>query len=156
MDEKGGIGKNNQLAWHLPTDLKRFKNLTMGHYLVMGRKTFETIGRPLPGREMVVITRQRDYSAPGCCIAHSLKEAMKLAEDHHESELFIIGGGEIFQQAIDIADKIYMTTVHTDIQADVKFPHLNREQWTEAAVENATQSDQDQYPSDFGVLLRKQ
>ena len=154
VDEKGGIGKNNQLPWHMPIDLKRFKALTMGHHLVMGRKTFETIGRPLPGRNMIIVTRQKDYSATNCTMVNSLNEALRLAKDHQEREVFIIGGGEIFRQSIDLADKIYLTKVHTDAQADVKFPDLKPDQWVISKREVTPQNDQDQYSSDFMILVR--
>lgn len=155
VDEKGGIGKNTQLPWHLPSDLKRFKALTMGHTLVMGRKTYETIGRPLPGREMVVLTRQKDYRAPGCTVVHSLTEALGFAKELHESELFIIGGGEIFKQTIDLADKIYLTTVHANVQANVSFPKMDPGQWVETGGDSSPQINQDQYASDFIIMVRK-
>jgi dihydrofolate reductase len=155
MDEKGGIGKNNQLPWYLPGDLRRFKKLTMGHHLVMGRKTYETIGRPLPGRKMVVVTRQSNYSAPDCSIVHSIEKAIKLAKDHHEQELFIIGGGELFMQTIALANKIYLTTVHTDTFADVQFPDIDCNQWIVLDSEVTPQSVTDQYESDFKILVRK-
>ncbi len=155
VDEKGGIGKNNRLPWRLPSDLKRFKKLTMGHCLIMGRKTYETIGTPLTGRIMIIVTRQKLYSPPGCEVAHSLAEALKAAENHQESEVFVIGGGEIFRQTIALADKIYMTTVHADVNADVKFPRLNPDHWISNKYESSPQNDQDEYRSEFEVLQRK-
>ena len=155
MDEKSGIGKNNQLPWHLPSDLKRFKQLTMGHFIVMGRRTFATIGRTLPGRKMVVITHQKDYAASGCIVVHSLADALQVAEADHESEVFIIGGGEIFSQAIDQADKIYLTKVHTDAHADVKFPDLDFTQWNNLAEGLQSSTERDDYPSEFMILFRK-
>ena len=154
MDENGGIGKNNQLPWHLPTDLKRFKNLTMGHHLVMGRKTYETIGKPLPGRVMIVITHQKGYSPKGCRVVHSLDNAIKLAEDNHETEVFIIGGGEIFRQAIGRADKIYLTTVHVIIDVDVSFPDIPPNQWKIIETEALPIDNKDEYASDFKILIR--
>lgn len=155
MDQNGGIGKNNRLPWHLPSDLKRFKKLTMGHVVVMGRRTYETIGKPLPGREMVVITHQKDYFARGCTVVHSLREATEVAEANHESEVFIIGGGEIFPQVIDLADKIYLTTVHTDAHADVFIPKIDSNQWSVVSRETTPENDQDEYRSDFSILIRK-
>jgi dihydrofolate reductase len=154
VDEKNGIGKNNQLPWHLPSDLKRFKTLTMGHHLIMGRKTYATIARPLPGRDMIIVTRQRDYSAANCTVVGSLEEALQLAKDHQEREVFIIGGGEIFRQAIDLADKIYLTKVQTDAQADVKFPEINLDEWVISKKEITPQNDQEQYKSIFEILIR--
>ncbi len=154
MDEKGGIGRQNRLPWHLPSDLKRFKRLTMGHHLVMGRKTYETIGKPLDGRVMIVITHQKGYSAPGCQVAHSLGEAMKIAEDHQEKEVIIIGGGEIFRQAIGLANKIYLTTVHARVGADIIFPKIDLNNWERIESEPGSGEEQDDYASDFATYLR--
>lgn len=154
VDEQGGIGKNNRLPWHLPSDLKRFKAITIGHHLVMGRKTYETIGRPLPGRQMIIVTRQKNYTQFGATVVHSLREALDFAEENHESEVFVIGGGEIFRQAISLADKIYLTTVHADVDAEVKFPKLDLSKWTVIHAEDPYQTDQEEYFSDFKVLLR--
>jgi dihydrofolate reductase len=155
MDERGGIGKNNQLPWHIPSDLKRFKKLTMDHHLVMGRKTYETIGKPLPGRVMVVISHQKDYFPKDCLVVNSLEAAIKLAKDDHESELFIIGGGSIFTQAIGLADKIYLTRVHTDVNADVSFPTIDLTQWVITGREDYIQNSTDEFESDFKILLKK-
>lgn len=155
MDETGGIGKNNQLPWHLASDLKRFKNLTMGHHIVMGRITYETIGKPLPGRIMVVVTHQKDYFPKGCIVVNSLGDAIKLADVNHETEVFIIGGGDIFQQAIDLADKVYLTNVHVNANADVSFPKIDPELWEPIKVENIAKIDKDDFESDFMILVRK-
>lgn len=155
MDENGGIGKDNQLPWHLPSDLKRFKRLTMGHYLIMGRKTYETIGKSLPGREMIIVTRQSDYTCSDCKVVNSLDAGIQLAKDNHEKEAFIIGGGEIFGQAINMADKIYLTTVHAQVEADVYFPHLNLDKWEIFEQEEIIQEEGDDYQSDFTMLIRK-
>jgi dihydrofolate reductase len=155
MDEKGGIGKNNQLPWHLPSDLMRFKNLTIGHHLVMGRKTYETIGKPLLNRVMIVVTHQKNYSPKGCILVNSLLAAIKLAKGKLEDELFIIGGGVIFKQAIGLADKIYLTTVHTDIDADVFFPAIDHHQWGIISREDSKKSETDEFVSDFKILSRK-
>ncbi len=155
MDESGGIGKNNQLPWHLPSDLKRFKNLTMGHHLVMGRKTYETIGKPLPGRVMIIVTHQKEYFPKGCKVVNSLGDAIKLAEDDNETEVFIMGGGKIFRQAIGRADKIYLTTVHINTDADVSFPKIDTKQWELNQIEPSPQNDKDEYKSDFKILSRK-
>jgi dihydrofolate reductase len=156
MDESGGIGKNNRLVWHLRTDLKRFKEITMGHVLVMGRKTWETIGKPLPGRTMVIISRNRDYRVDGCIVVHSLEDAIGYARKLGEIEVFIIGGGEIFKQALNIADIIYLTRVHTVVNADVFFPKLDQSEWEISHREKFPQSDQDDYASEFQVLIRRQ
>jgi len=155
LDERGGIGKNNRLAWHLRTDLKRFKELTMGHVLVMGRKTWETIGKPLPARTMVIISRNRDYRVDGCIVVHSLEDAIGYARKLGEIEVFIIGGGEIFKQALNIADIIYLTRVHTVVNADVFFTELDQSEWEISRREKIPQNDQDDYASEFQVLIRR-
>ncbi|WP_396158266.1 dihydrofolate reductase [Flavobacterium sp.] len=122
------LGKDNQLVWHLPDDFKRFKALTSEHYIIMGRKTFESFPKPLPNRTHVIITRQSDYIAPvGCIVVSSLEEAIKVCPKNEE--IFIIGGGEIYKQSIDIADKVELTRVHTTVEADTFFPEINPEQW---------------------------
>ena len=155
MDEKRGIGKNNRLPWHLSTDLKRFKTITMGHYVIMGRVTFETIGRPLPGRKMIIVTRKKDYPPSGCSVAQSLHEAITLAEKGEETEAFIIGGGQIFQQAFALADKIYLTRVHAVVDADVFFPRIDFRSWKKMEAVIQAKTWQDDYASDFLVLTRK-
>lgn len=123
-DDKHGIGKNNQLLFRISQDLKRFKKLTLNHPIIMGRKTHQSIGRPLPGRTNIIITRNQDFQAPGCQIAHSLKAALKLAKQKDNQEIFIIGGGQIYQQALDqdLVDKLYITQVKGDYQAEIFFP----------------------------------
>jgi dihydrofolate reductase len=155
MDERSGIGKNNQLPWHLSSDLKRFKKLTMGHFIVMGRKTHESIGRTLPGRSTIVLTRQENFQSDNCLIAHSLDEAIQLAEKAGESELFIIGGGEVFSQAIDRADKIYLTSVHTEAKADVFFPWVDPSVWEMTSKESYAQNGQDDHDSTFKIFQRR-
>ena len=126
--ENNALGKDNQLLWHLPEDFKRFKTLTSGHYIVMGRKTFESFPKPLPNRTHIIITRQNDYQAPdGCIVVSSLEKAMTLCPANEEA--FVIGGGEIYQQAINIVDKIDVTRVHTTIDADTFFPEIDTNIW---------------------------
>ncbi len=125
MDEVGGIGKNGGLPWHLSADLKNFKALTMGHHLIDGRKTYELIGRALPGRTNLIVTHDRNFSAPGCLVAYTLNDALALAEKNGETEAFIGGGGEIFAQALPLAQRIYLTRVHTRAECDVFFPPVD-------------------------------
>ncbi len=123
MDEKRGIGKNNGLMWHIPGELPRFKQITMGHPVIMGRKTFESIGRVLPGRTNIIITQNPNFKAQSCQIVGSLDEAFRHAQGEPGSEeVFIIGGGQIYQQAIDKADRLYLTLVEGDFGADTFFP----------------------------------
>jgi dihydrofolate reductase len=154
MDERRGIGKENRLPWHLSSDLKRFKRLTMGHHIVMGRKTYETIGRLLPGRIMIIVTRRTGFLPEGCKIANSLTTAIEMAEANNESELFIIGGGEIFNHAITKANILYLTTIHTDVNADVFFPKFDLQEWKIDKHETIPKSEGDDYPSDFTIFRR--
>jgi len=121
------IGVNNQLPWRLPADLARFKRLTMGHTLVMGRKTYESIGRPLPGRTMIVVTRQRDYAPDGVKVAHSVDEALTLAQG--DDEVFIIGGAELFAQTMNRLDRLYLTLIEREIPGDTFFPKADLSTW---------------------------
>lgn len=126
--ENNALGKDNQLLWHLPEDFKRFKTLTSGHYIVMGRKTFESFPKPLPNRTHIIITRQPNYQAPeGCIVVSSLEKAMELCPANEEA--FVIGGGEIYKQALDVVDKIDVTRVHTTIDADTFFPEIDTNTW---------------------------
>jgi dihydrofolate reductase len=154
VDEKGGIGKDNKLPWHLRSDLKRFKSLTMGHHLVMGRKTYETIGKPLPGRTMVVVTNNTAYHPNGCIIVNTIEEAIRVVERNHETEVFIIGGGEVFKQSIDFANKIYLTNVHADVDADIFFPKIDSSVWKLVWSKVTTSDEKDEYESDFKILIR--
>ena len=129
----GVIGAGNKLPWHLPADLKRFKQLTMGHPILMGRKTFESIGKPLPGRTNIVITRQEGFQACGATVAHSLEEALQICEG--QEEVFVIGGAEIYKQALPLADRIYLTRVDADFEGDTFLPALDPARWKETARE---------------------
>ena len=129
MDEEGGIGKKGELPWRLSADLKHFKKLTWGHHLVMGRKTFESIGRALPGRTSIIITRNTQFTARGCLIAYSLDAALALADKHGDQEAFVVGGVQIFAQALPKANRLYLTRVHARRGCDVYFPPLKLEDW---------------------------
>jgi len=118
--ENRALGKNNRLIYHIPEDLKRFKEITLGHPIIMGRKTFESIGQPLPNRTNIIITRDLEYFVEGAVIVHSLEEALRQAQG--DDEIFIIGGGQIYQEAIKTADKLYLTIVEGNPQADTFFP----------------------------------
>ncbi len=120
-----GIGRNNKLLWNIPEDLKRFKDITSGHPIIMGRKTYESIGRPLPNRTNIIITRNPEYKVEGCIVVASLDEALERSKTLKSDEVFIIGGGEIFKQALPITDKLYLTVVEGDFEADVFFPEYS-------------------------------
>ncbi len=154
MDKKRVIGVDNKLPWHLPADLKRFKELTLGHHIVMGRKTFESIGKPLPGRTTVIITRQREYKAEGCLVVHSLDAALLAAAS--DSETFILGGGEIFTQALETADKIYITEIDTEVpRGDAYFPELDRTQWKLLERTECSPDDKNRFRYIFLTYLKK-
>ncbi len=123
------IGSDNKLLWHLPADLKYFKNLTMGHTIIMGRKTFESIGKPLPGRRTIVVSRRQDYVAPGCEVAHSVEQALFLAKN--QKEVFVVGGAEIYQQTINLPQtkKLYLTRIFALFDGDAYFPNVDPGQW---------------------------
>lgn len=133
--QNGVIGHNNAIPWYLSDDLKYFKRTTLNHHIIMGRKSFESIGRPLPRRTNVVITRQPFYIATGCIIAHSIENALEIAQNNQETEVFIIGGGTIYEQSLPFLDKIYYTDVHANIKGDVFFPKLDKKNWTEIYTE---------------------
>lgn len=121
------IGASNSLIWHISEDLRRFKAITTGHPVIMGRKTYESIGRPLPNRTNVVITRQADFAVEGCTVVHSLQEAIALFPENEE--LFIIGGGQIYAEALPLAKRIYLTEVDADYEGDTNFPQWDRSEW---------------------------
>lgn len=123
------IGIDNQLPWHLPKDLKHFKEITSGHPIIMGRKTYESIGKPLPNRTNIVISRKKDWFEEGILIVGSIKEAIKFGQKIDE-DIFIIGGGNIFEQTMDIADKLEVTEIKTNIEADTFFPKIDPKIWT--------------------------
>ncbi|CAG5069704.1 IS1595 family transposase ISSsu9 [Dyadobacter sp. CECT 9623] len=131
VSDNGVIGKDNQLLWRLPDDLKRFKQLTLNHPMIMGRKTFESIGKPLPGRTSIVVTRNPDFDYEGIIVAHSLEAAIALAAETERDEVFIIGGGELYKQAQPLADRLYVTEVHTEIDGDTYFQIAKPESWQE-------------------------
>ncbi|MFT5419816.1 MAG: dihydrofolate reductase [Candidatus Endobugula sp.] len=140
MANNRAIGKDNQLLWHLPEDLKYFKRITMGKPIVMGRKTFESIGRPLPGRLNIVITRQTDWTHEGVKVVHSIDDALRLAEAQSlidgKDEVMVIGGAEIYKTALAQADRIYLTRVDTEIEGDAFFPEVDEKQWREVSRES--------------------
>jgi dihydrofolate reductase len=127
------IGRDNTLPWRLPADLKRFKQLTLGHTLIMGRKTYESIGRPLPGRTTLVVTRQRDYAPEGVQVAHSLEQALELARG---DEVFIAGGADLYRQAMEHVRRLYLTRIGRDYEGDTFFPELDLSGWRLVAEEH--------------------
>ncbi|TMM32311.1 dihydrofolate reductase [Polaribacter aestuariivivens] len=147
--KNNALGKNNDLIWHLPADLKRFKKITTGHYILMGRNTFESIGKPLPNRTTVIITRNKNYFKDGCLIAHSLEEALELAKE--EEKIFIIGGAQIYKETIekDLADQLDITIVHKSFEADVYFPEINPKVWKIISKEDFKADEKNKYDYSF-------
>lgn len=125
--QNNALGKDNQLVWHLPDDFKRFKKLTTGHYIILGRKTFESFPKPLPNRTHVIITRNKNYQAEGCIVVNSLQEALQKVPQGQD--IFIIGGAQIYKQSMHLSDKIELTRVHTTCEADAFFPEINLQEW---------------------------
>lgn len=144
------IGRNNTLPWHQGTDLKRLKELTMGHHLIMGRRTWESIGRPLPGRVSVVITRDPDYSANGIIVVHSLEEGIRVAEAAGDPEPFIAGGAAVFEQALHRANRMYLTRIHADVEGDTFFPDFDDvTEWHLTDSEHFDADEKNDYPFSF-------
>lgn len=132
--ENGIIGVNNTLPWHLPEDLKRFRALTTGHHIIMGRKTYESLNRLLPDRVTVIVTRNPDYRVEGALIAHSLEQAIAQCGEDHEA--FLIGGAELYEEGMKLADKLYLTEIHANFAGDAYFPVVDFSAWAEAARES--------------------
>lgn len=126
IGENRELGKDNKLLWHIPEDFARFKKITSGHPVIMGRTTYESIGKPLPGRTNIIVTRNKDYKAKGCRICNSLENAIEVASQINNSEIFIIGGGQIYEQGIKHADKLYLTIVKGKFTADTFFPNYSK------------------------------
>ena len=155
MDEKRGIGKHGKLPWRLPADMKRFRELTMGHHMIVGRKTFDSIGKPLPGRQTIVVTRNRSFRAEGCMVAGSVGDALALAREGGDPEVFVLGGAEIYAQVLDEAERVYLTQVHAEVDADTFFPEWEPDAWIETQNVYQPADDKNQYAFTFKLLERK-
>ncbi|SRR5690554_269842 len=150
--QNNALGKDNQLIWHLSDDLKRFKSLTLDGYIIMGRKTFESLPGMLPRRQHIVITRNPDFQREGVMVVNSLGQAFKQVP--HDKDAFVVGGGEIYKQAITIADKIELTRVHHDFEADTFFPEIDLTQWKLVSSEFHPKDEKHQYDFTFETYLR--
>ena len=153
--ENNSIGKNNQLLWHLPNDLKFFKNTTWGMPVIMGRKTFEAVNKPLPGRFNIVITRQDGWKADGVIVVKDINDALQKAAETNCKEIFIIGGGEIYKQAIEMAGKIYLTRVHANIDGDTFFPAIDENKWQIINNEDFGVDEKHAFAYSFQVWTKK-
>jgi dihydrofolate reductase len=154
-DENNVIGKNNQLPWRLPNDLKYFKNQTWAMPVIMGRKTFESFGKPLPGRKNIVITRNGHWQKEGVEVVHSIEEGIKKAEAFDINEVFIIGGAQIFESVISSANRIYLTRIHHRFEGDAYFPAIDAQQWNLVKERFCTADDKNAYSHSFQVWERK-
>ncbi len=145
--ENGIIGRDGDMPWHLSADLKRFKRLTMNHHMIMGRKTYQAIGRLLPGRTTIIVTRQQDLQVDGALIANSLTQAFEIAKN--DDQIFVVGGGEIYRQALPYADKIFLTRVHTTLDGDTSFPKIDWQAWQLVHSETHASDDRNDFPVTF-------
>jgi dihydrofolate reductase len=141
------LGKDNQLIWHLPADLKRFKSTTLGQTVVMGRKTFESLGKALPNRNNIVITRNKNFIAADVTVVHSLKQALEISKG--KEKIYILGGAEIYTQALPFADLLDLTLVHADVKADTFFPVIDQSIWKEIRREDHKKDDKNTYDYSF-------
>lgn len=148
------IGKDNQIPWYLPADLAYFKRTTLDHHVLMGRNSFRSIGRPLPKRTNIVITRDPFFKADGVQVAHSVEEALGMAYDNGETEAFIIGGGEIYRDSMDLWDKVYLTEVDMEVEGDVFFPVLDPAEWRETWRETHVPDAKNEWAYTFRILER--
>jgi dihydrofolate reductase len=153
MADNRVIGHENRLPWHLPADLQHFKAITLGKPVLMGRKTWESLGRPLPGRTNIVITRDAGYVAEGCVVAHSLEEAVRAAGE--AAEIMVIGGAQLYRQALPLADTIYLTLVHAEFQGDTRFPDWQPKEWRETARIDHAADDRNPHAYSFITLERQ-
>jgi len=152
IGENHAIGKNNQLLWHMPNDLKHFKDITSGRTIIMGRKTFDSVGKPLPRRRNIVVTRQ-DIIIPGCEVVKSIEDGLALCKN--EDEVFIGGGAEIYKLAMHLTDRIYLTIIHKSFDADTFFPEIDKSEWKEVKREDFELDEKNPLPYSFITLERQ-
>lgn len=148
------IGKDGQIPWYLPADLRFFKQTTLNHHVIMGRRSFESIGRPLPKRTNVITTRDLFFTATGCVVAHSIEEALRIARDNGETEAFIIGGGEIYKQSMRYWDRLYLTRVDAAVEGDAFFPQIEIDDWEIIASESHKADEKNEYDYTFLTMER--
>lgn len=157
ISQNNVIGKNNDLPWHLPDDMKYFMQTTKGHHVIMGRKNYDSIPekfRPLPNRVNIVVTRQQELRAPNCIIVNAIEKGLELARQHGEAEAFIIGGSEIYHQGFALANRLYLTEIHATIEGDTYFPEFNKKQWKEVSRKHHSTDERHKYSFDFVVYER--
>jgi dihydrofolate reductase len=154
--QNGVIGRGGQLPWHLPGDLRRFKQLTMGHTMIMGRRTWESIGRALPGRQTIVVTRQPNYLSndPNVTIASGLDDALQAAADAGDDEAFIVGGAELYTESLPLANRLYITHIHANVEGDTYFPDVHWQDWRPVAAEEHDADEKNEHAYRFEVYER--
>jgi dihydrofolate reductase len=152
---KGVIGKDNEIPWYLPADFAYFKKITLNHHIIMGRNCYESIGRPLPKRTNIVVTRNPFFIVSGCVVVHSVEEGLRLAESNGEEEVFIIGGGEIYRQTMHLLDRLYLTEVDLDTEGSVFFPEINPVEWDLVSEEKHQKDEKNEWNYVFKVFERK-
>ena len=158
MDQQRGIGLHNALPWKLKDDLKMFKERTMGHHIIMGRKTYDSIGRPLPGRTSLIVSRDPNYSAPGCTVLGNPQDAIRAAKEAGDSECFVIGGAELYRQMLALCDRLYISQVHASCQCDAFFPDVplfNSEEWSDTILQEFPQDERNEFAWTLHVLDRR-
>ena len=148
------IGKDNDIPWYLPADLQYFKKTTIDHHIIMGRNCYASIGKPLPKRTNVIVTRDPYFMSSNCLVARSIPEAIHLAHQNGETEAFIIGGGQIYNQSVDLWDKLYLTEVDIVVEGDIYFPEIDMTQWELVSEERHTKDDKNDFDYNFKVLKR--
>lgn len=151
--ENNIIGKGNSIPWRLPADMRYFRRLTTGNVVIMGRKTFDSIGKTLPDRANVIVTRQNDFRVPGAFVAHSLRDALEKGRASGK-DVFVIGGEEIYRQALPYVDRVYLTRIHAHIDGDACFPQLDRKEWLLVSTESKTPDEKHKFAFDFEVYQR--
>jgi len=155
MSQNRVIGKDNKIPWHLPADLKYFKKTTLNHHIILGRKCYESIGRPLPKRTNIIVTRNKKYKAENCIVVGSIEEALEYSRNQKQAEVFIAGGGQIYEQSMKLWDKLYLTEVSTEIKGDVYFPKISDEQWIMISEKPHLGNEINPYNYTFKIYERK-
>jgi dihydrofolate reductase len=153
--ENGVIGKNNKLIWRLSDDLKNFKRITTGHFIIMGRKTYESIGKPLPNRTNLILSRNKNFNAEGCIVLDSLDKALTYSYKHRQDEVFLIGGAQLYHAVIDKADKLYLTRVHAKPDGDAFFPEIDYSKWMEISHNTVNKNEKNEFDFEIIELERK-
>ena len=154
MDKNRVMGIDNRLPWRLPADVKFFKEVTMGHPVVMGRKTYDSIGKPLPGRENIILTRNVDYQPEGCKVIHTVEESIEYMKNKND-EVFVIGGAQLFKELFPVADRLYITEIHHEFEGDTFFPEFEESEWTLSSSEKGIKDEKNPYDYFFHVYDRK-